>query len=114
MDTAHLILLIIHGIALLALLIGLFLQFGRAGRGEGQVTTLALASSGLMLLTGLAMAGIFAAEGVANFPKLGIKLLIAAAIFGGLLAHRGKSVSRGMLIGMVVLTLVNTAIAVAW
>lgn len=114
MATAHLILLIVHGVALLALLIALFLQFGRAGRGEAQITPLSWGSAATMVLTGLAMAGIFAAEGTANWPKLAIKLVIAVSIFAGLLVHRGKPVSRGLLIGMVALTLVNTAIAVAW
>lgn len=114
MDPLQLILIIGHGVGLLMVVIGILAQARLLRRGAGRVTPVVLAGAALLLLTGLGLATMIALTGTPNWPKLAIKFVIALAIFIGLIVHRGRDASTPMLLGMVGLTLVNAAIAVAW
>ncbi len=114
MDITHLLLIITHGIGLLLVLIGIGAQIPAMRKGAASVTLLALLGSGLLLASGLGLATLIAVTGTPNWPKLAIKLVIAVAIFGGLLAHRSREVKPQVLLGILGLTVVNAIIAVSW
>lgn len=113
-DFAHLALIITHGIGLLLVVIGIGIQIPAMRKGAAVVTLLAVVGSGLLVASGLGLAGLIAATGTPNWPKLAIKLVIAVSLFVGLLVHRGRKASTPMVLGMLALTVVNAVIAVAW
>lgn len=113
-DPVRLALIITHGVGLLLVVVGILAQTARLRRNAGQVTGWLLGGAGLLLVSGLSLATMMVAFGTPNWPKLAVKLVIAVSILVGLLVHRGRPASTGMLLGMLGLTLVNTAIAVAW
>ena len=114
MDAAHLIAIVGHGLGLVMVLAGILGQARLLKRNAARVSTVVLAGAFLLLATGVALALVIALTGTPNWPKLALKLVIAASIVTGLLVHRGRPASTPMLLGMAGLTLVNVAIAVAW
>lgn len=114
MDTLRLILLIAHGIGLLAVLGGILGQFRLLRRNAARVTPIVLGGAALLLLTGLGLAGLIISFGTPNYPKLAVKLTIALAIFVGLLVHRRGDAKTPMLLGMAGLAVANAIIAAAW
>lgn len=133
-DVLRILLLVCHLLAL-ALLLGGFLVRRSVTRDIGGVLT---GAAGAMLGTGVLLAAVRAADGLpVNGPKIGVKLVVAAAVLGCVVAGnrwstrapvtaaaapspRGALVTKGAAADHVsyhaaaVLTVLNIAIAVAW
>lgn len=114
MAPVPLALIIIHGLAILVLLIALAIQLPKARTGAAQVTWLSLGAAIALVLSGFGLTINLALHGEPNWLKLAIKLAIALSIAFGLYLHRGRELKATVIGGMMGLVLVNAAIAVLW
>ncbi|MFC5727665.1 MULTISPECIES: hypothetical protein [Nocardioides] len=113
METARLIVLIIHILGFAALIGGLLAQ---AGNEEKKVNGAMRDGVGTAFLAGLVLWGILEADDVdVNHAKLGTKLLIGAVLLVLVMANTRKPrIPQGLWIGLLVLAVIEVVIAVAW
>lgn len=114
MNAVHGVVVIAHLLGVVALLVG---GIGALVRPTGIFPTILLWAARVQVLTGLVLAAlaIFGADDddPANAPKLAVKAVVALGVAG--LAESGvRRKARPLIIGAVVLTLVNAAIASMW
>ncbi len=113
MDIAHTVLLIIHGLGVLALLIGILVQVRRP---EKKVNGLMRDGSGTAFLAGLLLVGVLeAGDETVNVTKIVVKFTIGLVIVGLVMANlRKERIPAGLYWGLLVLTLANVGIALLW
>ena len=114
MEALRLVLRYAHLIGFALLLGGAVAQFLAA---RLRINAAMLWGAVVMLITGLGLAAPLRGGGE-NEPdpiKLGVKALIAVSIFAMVFfSRRREAVNRGHFIGIIVLTLVNAAVATFW
>jgi len=113
MDTVHLILLILHGLGILALLVGLLAQVARP---EKKVNGLMRDGSGTAFLAGLFLVGVLeAGDETVNTAKIAVKFTIGLVILVLVMANlRKERIPAGLYWGLLVLTIANIGIALLW
>ncbi|MDY7088699.1 MAG: hypothetical protein SYR96_26790 [Actinomycetota bacterium] len=112
MEALRLILLFIHLIGFALLLGGAVTQFVS---GKFRINPAVLWGSIIQLLSGIALSAPLRDGDEPSPFKLGVKLLVAVLIFIMVfLPRKRESVNKGHFIGIIVLTLVNAAVAVFW
>ena len=113
MDIVRLVLLFIHLLAMAVLLGGLLVQ---AKEPTKRITSWVRDGAGTAFVAGLLLVGIL--EGLdadVNHAKVAVKLVISLVILVLALANMRKaSISSGLWATLLVLTVVNIAVAVFW
>ena len=113
MSTLHAVLLVLHLLALAAVVVGLLRQVPAETKG---VDALVAHGATTQLVTGLLLVGVLEADdGDVNHVKIAVKLLVSLAVVG--LAHanrRRASIPTGLFWGLLALEVVNVVVAVAW
>ena len=114
METLRLVLLLVHVLGYAALLGGLLVQL----RDETKaVNALMRDGIGTAFLTGLLLVGVLESLGPPgpDHAKIGVKFAIGLVILVLVMVNMRKpSIPRGLYFGLLVLTLVNIAVAVFW
>ncbi|MGH3714336.1 MAG: hypothetical protein ACRDT4_12875 [Micromonosporaceae bacterium] len=100
-------------------LVGFALLFGGFAvqylSGKLRINSAMLWGSVLQLATGILLSAPFPRDTELNYPKIGVKLLLAVLIVIMVVVPRKRDeVNRGHFIGIGVLTLVNAAVATFW
>ncbi|WP_435743470.1 hypothetical protein [Nocardioides sp. SYSU DS0663] len=113
MDTVRLILLFVHILGFAALLGGLLVQ---AREPFKQVNAAMRDGAGTAVLAGLALVGVLeAGDGDLNHAKIGAKLVVGLVILALVMANiRKERIPQGLWAGLLVLTVLNIALAVFW
>jgi hypothetical protein len=116
MELLRLVVRYAHLVGFALLLGGFIVQYVS---GRYRVDTVMRAGLGTMIVTGLVLAIPFPDDVDLDYPKLGVKLLIAVSV-GALIGvavtreRRGGAVPRPLFLGIGGLTLLNAAVAVFW
>jgi uncharacterized membrane protein len=112
-STLHAVLLVLHLIALAAVVVGLLRQIPAETKG---VDALIAHGATTQLVTGLLLVGVLEADDAdVNHVKIAVKLLVSLAVVGLAHANRRKpSIPTGLFWGLVGLELVNVVVALAW
>lgn len=112
-ETLRLVLLFLHVLGFAALIGGLLAQ---AGTGEKRVNSAMRDGAGTAFLTGLALVGILSAgDQEPDNVKAGVKLVVALVVLVLVMANlRKPSIPQGLWVGLLVLSVLNVAIAVFW
>ncbi len=113
METVRLILLFLHLLGFAALFGGLVVQ---AKDGEKRVNGAMRDGAGTAFLAGLGLVGVLeAGDGAVDHVKIGVKLVVGLVILVLVMANvRKPSVPQGLWAGLLLLTVVNVAVAVFW
>lgn len=113
METARLILLILHILGFAALLGGLFAQ---AGPGEKRITGAMRDGIGTAFVAGLALVGVLeAGDDPVNHGKVAVKLLIGLVLLVLVMANlRKERIPQGLWAGLLLLAITNVCVAVLW
>jgi hypothetical protein len=113
MDTAHAVLLVIHVVAVLALLAGILIQVRRP---ERHVNGLMRDGAGTAFLAGLFLVAVLeAGDDPVDHTKIAVKFAIGLVVLALVLANLRKSrIPDGLFWGLLVLTLANVAVALVW
>lgn len=113
METLRLILLIVHILGFAALIGGLLAQ---SGTGEKKVNAAMRDGVGTAFVTGLALVGVLeSGDGDVDHAKIGVKLLIGLVLLVLVMANTRKPhIPQGLWAGLLALSVVNVAVAVAW
>lgn len=113
MDLLRQILLVIHILGFAALFGGLVVQLGAPER----VVNAAMRDGvGTAFLAGIALVGVLeAGDGDVNHAKIAVKGLIGLVLLVLVMANtRKERIPQGLFAGLLVLTVVNIAVAVFW
>jgi hypothetical protein len=113
MDTAHVVLLVIHIGGVVALLAGLLVQVRRP---EKQVNGLMRDGIGTAFLAGLFLVGVLeAGDDPVNHTKIAVKFAIGLVLLVLVFANlRKPPLPAGLYWALLVLTLANVGVALAW
>ncbi|MBF4161736.1 hypothetical protein [Nocardioides acrostichi] len=113
METLRLILLFVHILGFAALVGGLLSQ---AREPVKQVNAAMRDGIGTAFVAGLALVGVLEAHGGdVNHAKIGVKLVIGLIILVLVMANvRKPSIPQGLWAGLLVLSVLNVAVAVFW
>ncbi|MEZ0579466.1 hypothetical protein [Nocardioides sp. MH1] len=113
MDTAHLILLIIHILGFSALIGGLLAQ---AGAEEKRVTGVMRDGIGTAFLAGLLLVGVLeGGDEPVNHAKVFVKLGIGLVLLVLVMANMRKpSIPKGLWAGLLLLAVAEVCVAVLW
>jgi len=113
MDIAHVVLLVIHLVGILALLTGILVQVRRP---EKRVNGLMRDGVGTAFLAGLFLVGVLeAGDDPVNHAKIAVKFTIGLVLLVLVMANLRKSrIPDGLFWGLLVLTLANVGVAVLW
>lgn len=113
METLRLIILFIHLLGMAALLGGLLAQ---ASSPVKKVNAAMRDGSGTAFLAGLAAVGVLEADDAdVNHAKIAVKLVIALAVLGLVMANTRKEQISNALFGTILgLTVINVGVAVFW
>lgn len=113
METLRLVLLFLHVLGFAALIGGLLAQ---AGTGEKRVNGAMRDGSGTAFLTGLALVGVLeAGDQSVDHVKIGVKLVVSLVVLALVMANlRKPSIPQGLWAGLLVLSVLNVAVAVFW
>jgi hypothetical protein len=113
MDTAHVVLLVLHLAGIVALLAGLLVQVRRP---EKQVNGLMRDGVGTAFLAGLFLVGVLeAGEDPVNHAKIAVKFGIGLVLLVLVMANlRKPRIPDGLYWGLLVLVLANVGVALAW
>ena len=113
METARLILLVLHILGFAALIGGLLAQ---AGESEKKVNAAMRDGVGTAFLAGLALVGVLEADdGDVDHAKIGVKFGIGLVLLVLVMANTRKaSIPKGLWAGLLVLAVVEVCVAVIW
>jgi|SRR5215203_548475 hypothetical protein len=113
METARLILLVIHILGFAALIGGLLAQ---AKEPEKKVNGAMRDGVGTAFLAGLALVGVLQADDVeVNNAKIGVKFGIGLVLLVLVMANtRKESIPKGLWAGLLVLAVAEVCVAVLW
>ena len=113
METVRLVLLVIHILGFAALFGGLVVQ---AREPQKSVNAAMRDGAGTAFLAGLLLVGVLeAGDGDVNHAKIGVKFAIGLVILVLVMANTRKPrIPQGLYVGLLVLTVVNIAVAVLW
>ena len=113
METLRLVLLILHILGFAALIGGLLAQ---AGPGDKVVNGAMRDGVGTAFLAGIALVGVLEADDAdVNHAKIGVKLLIGLILLVLVMANlRKPRIPQGLWAGLLVLSVLEVVIAVAW
>jgi hypothetical protein len=113
MDTAHVVLVVIHVVGVVALLAGLLVQVRRP---EKQVNGLMRDGTGTAFLAGLFLVGVLeAGDDPVDHTKIAVKFAIGLVLLVLVMANlRKPPLPVGLYWSLLVLTLANLAVALAW
>ena len=113
METARLILLVIHILGFSALIGGLLVQLGPA---EKVVNGAMRDGAGTAFLAGLFLVGVLEADDQdVNHTKIGVKLVIGLVILALVMANlRKPRIPNGLFYGLLALAVANVCVAVLW
>jgi hypothetical protein len=113
MDTAHVVLLVIHIAGILALLAGILVQVRRP---EKKVNGLMRDGVGTAFLAGLFLVGVLeAGDDPVNHAKIAVKFAIGLVLLVLIMANlRKPSIPAGLYWGLLVLVLANVGVALLW
>jgi hypothetical protein len=113
MDTAHTLLLVIHIAGVLAVLTGILVQVRRP---EKRVNGLMRDGIGMAFLAGLFLVGVLeAGDDPVDHAKIAVKFAIGLVILVLVMANLRKDrLPDGLYWGLLVLTLANVGVALAW
>jgi hypothetical protein len=113
MDTAHTLLLVIHIAGVLAVLTGILVQVRRP---ERRVNGLMRDGIGMAFLAGMFLVGVLeAGDDPVDHAKIAVKFAIGLVILVLVMANLRKDrLPDGLYWGLLVLTLANVGVALAW
>ena len=113
METVRLVLLVIHILGFAALFGGLVVQ---AREPQKSVNGAMRDGAGTAFLAGLLLVGVIeAGDGDLDHAKIGVKFAIGLVILVLVMANTRKPrIPQGLYAGLLVLTVVNIAVAVLW
>lgn len=113
MEIVRLVLLLIHVLGFAALFGGLLVQ---AKEPVKKVNALMRDGSGTAVLAGLLLVGVLEADdGDVDHAKIGAKLVIGVVILALVMMNlRKERISQGLWTLLLVLTVVNMAVAIFW
>ena len=113
METARLILLVIHILGFAALIGGLLAQ---AKEPEKKVNAAMRDGVGTAFLAGLALVGVLQADDVeVNNAKIGVKFGIGLVLLVLVMANtRKETIPKGLWAGLLVLAVAEVCVAVLW
>ena len=113
METVRLIMLFVHLLGFAALFGGLVVQ---AKDGEKRVNGAMRDGSGTAVLAGLGLVGVLeAGDATVDHVKIGVKLAVGLLILVLVMANvRKPTIPQGLWAGLLLLTVVNVAVAVFW
>lgn len=113
METVRLILLFVHLLGFAALFGGLVVQ---AKDSEKRVNGAMRDGSGTAFLAGLGLVGVLeAGDTSVDHVKIGVKLVVGLLILVLVMANvRKAAIPQGLWAGLLLLTIVNVAVAVFW
>ena len=113
MDVAHVVLLVLHIGGVVALLAGLLVQVRRP---EKQVNGLMRDGVGTAFVAGLFLVGVLeAGDDPVDHTKIAVKFAIGLALLVLVMANLRKEwIPAGLYWAMLVLTLANVGVALAW
>ena len=113
METVRLVLLVIHILGFAALFGGLVVQ---AREPQKSVNAAMRDGAGTAFLAGLLLVGVLeAGDGDVNHAKIGVKFAIGLVLLVLVIANtRRPHLLQGLYVGLLVLTVVNIAVAVLW
>ena len=113
METARLVLLVIHILGFAALIGGLLAQ---TGDSEKKVNGAMRDGIGTAFLAGLALVGVLQADDVeVNNTKIGVKFGIGLVLLVLVMANTRKaSIPKGLWAGLLVLAVAEVCVAVLW
>ncbi len=113
METLRLILLVVHLLGWAALFGGLLAQTDQPHK---RVNAAMRDGAGTAFLAGVALVGILEADGASlNYAKVTVKLLVGLVLLILVMANlRKERIPGGLWVGLLVLTILNVAVAVLW
>ena len=113
METLRLVLLFLHILGFAALIGGLLAQ---ARDAEKSVTAAMRDGAGTAFLAGLFLVGVLeAGDGDVNRVKIGVKFAVGLVILVLVMANTRKPrIPQGLYVGLLVLSVLNVALAVFW
>ncbi len=113
METTRLILLLLHLLGWAALFGGLVVQ---AKDPEKRINAGMRDGAGTAFLAGLLLVGVLeAGDAAVDHVKIGVKFAIGLVILVLVMANTRKpSIPQGLWVGLLLLTVVNVAVAVLW
>ena len=113
MSVLHTVVLVLHLLALAAVVVGLLRQVPAEAKG---VDALVAHGATTQLVTGLLLVGVLEADdGDVDHVKIGVKLLVSLAVVGLAHANRRKpSIPTGLFWGLLGLEVLNVVIALVW
>jgi hypothetical protein len=113
MDTAHVVLLVIHIVGIVALLAGLLVQVRRP---ERRVNGLMRDGSATAFLAGLILVGVLeAGDDPVDHTKIAVKFAIGLVVLVLVMANlRKPPLPNGLFWALLALTLANVGVALAW
>ncbi|WP_203336949.1 hypothetical protein [Nocardioides limicola] len=113
METLRLILLVIHILAIAALIGGLLAQ---VRDDEKRITGIIRDGVGTAFLTGLLLVGLLeAGDGDVNHAKVGVKFAIGLILLILVMANlRKPRIPQGLYVGLLAISVINVVVAVMW
>ena len=113
MDVAHVVLLVLHVVGIVALLAGILVQVRRS---EKRVNGLMLYGVGAAFLAGLFLVGVLeAGDDEVDHTKIAVKFGIGLVILVLVMANlRKPRIPDGLFWGLLVLALANIGVATLW
>lgn len=112
METLRLVLLFVHILGYAALLGGLLVQVRDDTKA---VNTWMRDGIGTAFLAGLLLVGVLESLGSPDHAKIGVKFAVGLVILVLVMVNMRKpSIPKGLYFGLLVLTIVNIAVAVFW
>ncbi|WP_340541088.1 hypothetical protein [Nocardioides sp. GXZ039] len=113
METLRLIFLFLHILGFAALIGGLLAQ---AGDKEKKVNGAMRDGAGTAFIAGLALVGVLEGmDGDVNHAKVAVKAVIGLVVLVLVMANlRKPSIPQGLWLGLLVLSVLNVAVAVFW
>lgn len=111
MDAVHSVLVILHSVGAIAILVG---AIGSFFGGKKVWLAILLWAARIQFLTGLILAILAFVNDEANPLKLVVKALVALAVVALAEMVQKRAARTPLLVGVIVLTIVNIAVAVTW